>query len=97
MIIIIYTTFIGKCHYPVPGTIPGRDLVQHAGSQQCGASWLRMVVDANKHGLLTYRIKVINYCKCSIIDIRGELSYVTISPNNGRIVTKQIHLNKSNL
>jgi len=56
-----------------------------------------MVVDANKHGLLTYRIKVINYCKCSIIDIRGELSYVTISPNNGRIVTKQIHLNKSNL
>jgi hypothetical protein len=51
----------------------------------------------NNNGLLTYRIKVINYCKCSIIDIRGELSYVTISPNNGRIVTKQIHLNKSNL
>jgi len=31
--IIIYTTFIGKCHYPVPGVIPGRDLVQHAVSR----------------------------------------------------------------
>jgi hypothetical protein len=33
VIIIIYTTFMENCHYPVPGTIPGRDLVQRAVSR----------------------------------------------------------------
>jgi hypothetical protein len=34
VIITIYTTFIGKCHYPVTGAIPGRDLVQQARNRK---------------------------------------------------------------
>jgi len=49
VIIIIYTTFIGKCHYPVPGTIPGRDLVQQAGNRKPGLL-VRKVDQVTKHG-----------------------------------------------